>query len=213
MASGVNPLRQLVLLGITAAVSFLLGLTVGRNTAPKPESTLVRVRVPVESASKDQLTFYKTLPSGSAPPLGSGINRETAATQPPPPAPSPVVASPPPPPPSRVEVEEAVEAEEPVKIAPERKSAAPPPPDKSAKAAAKGAWRLQAAATAEEKSARTLGKRLQSRGYQVAIEPAEVKGKTWYRVYVGPFNSQEGAKSAAAQLQKSEKISPLVQKL
>jgi len=185
-----RPGRQMALLLVTAGVSFALGMTVGRNTAPVDSS--VKIKIPadrIQNRPKDELTFYKTLPAGTPPALGSGINRQPQA----------------PPPPSSATPEKS----NPVATV---QTAPPPPSPPEIAAAERGSWQLQAASLPAENDARALCKRLRAKGYSVHYETATVKGKTWYRVYVGPYDSTAAAQAAASRLKSQEKLSALVRK-
>lgn len=208
-----RPGRQIALLLITAMVSFALGMTIGRNTAPVPQVVKVKVPVNRSEGGQDKLTFYNTLPRGETPALGSGVNRPV---QPPPQVettPAPATAATPPP------------AAASASLTPEKRPAAATPPPASVgtmaqnskaattteKARATG-WILQTASFPKESDAQTLGKKLQAKGYKARIEATEIKGKTWYRVYVGPYTAESAARQAAEKLDK-ERLSAIVRKL
>jgi cell division septation protein DedD len=49
--------------------------------------------------------------------------------------------------------------------------------------------------------------RLNSKGYKAFLVEADVEGRTWYRVRVGPFNDREEAETLRQTLQVKEGIS------
>lgn len=194
----------MVLLLFTAAVSFALGMTVGRNTAPMTQE--VRVKVPVNQSGQDKLTFYKTLPSGETQALGSGINRPaqppaTAGTSTP--APAPTTATP---------------AKVIVTVPPTVNRSTPEQPPQTPVIVAQqptkenGSWVLQTASYPKESDALALCKKLRNKGYQVYVESAAIKGKTWYRVFVGPYANAPAAKQAAARLVSQDRLTAIVRK-
>lgn len=72
-------------------------------------------------------------------------------------------------------------------------------------AAAKGAntnktWSVQISAAPAGEIAEALAQGLRAAGYAGYVAPAEVKGKTFYRVRVGPFNSRDEANSVRQSL-------------
>ena len=56
-------------------------------------------------------------------------------------------------------------------------------------------WSVQVSATASEEIANRLAQQLKSEGYVVYVVQAEVKGHTYHRVRIGPFNAREQAES------------------
>lgn len=62
-----------------------------------------------------------------------------------------------------------------------------------------GAWVVQVASFSTEKDARAMAQRLDN-AYAVFYTAAEVNGDTWFRVRIGPFDSDAAAKNAAAEL-------------
>jgi len=88
---------------------------------------------------------------------------------------------------------------------------APPPRSQSEKpvpAALKLAqvWAVQVASFADGKDADFLAKRLRDKGYDVRVIVADVGGKTWHRVQVGEFASQQQAVDLQKSLKSSEKL-------
>lgn len=193
-------MRQLVLLLVTAVVSFILGIVIGRGSAPV--QPIIKVTMPattIQPGGEQNLNFYKALPKGATTALGSGINQITnlPATTPITP-PSTTVSHP-------VEVRDSL---------PE--NAIKPQPVTSQKVEKSGvqeSWILQAASIPQEKDAQALGKKLRSKGYKTEIKPVQVKGKTWFRVYVGPYSTATAAKEAAAKLSRQERLAPIARKI
>ncbi|MDA3921945.1 MAG: SPOR domain-containing protein [Salinisphaera sp.] len=72
-------------------------------------------------------------------------------------------------------------------------------------------WVVQIASFGDEGNAQAMVKRL-SKQYRASYAQVKVNGKTWYRVNVGPFASEDAARSTAASLRKQGR-SPLVRHL
>jgi len=192
-----RPLRQLILLLFTAAVSFTLGIIIGRSSAPVQPIIKVTMPAEVQPAAAQNFNFYKALPKGETTALGSGINhRSTLPKQaaPPPTASRQMEAS--------IPALPAESSQEPLAAA-----------QKSGKDAAQGAWILQASSSPREQDAQKLSKRLRSKGYKTEVKPVQVKGKTWFRVYVGPYTTVVAAKEAAAKLSRQEGLTPIARKI
>lgn len=201
-----RPARQILLLLFTAAVSFGLGMVVGRSSAPVQQIVRVTMPAPLPQATSNRdLTFYKTLPKGERPMLGSGINHGTsssAAPQSDRPAAATIAAVAPPPSP------ETAERPPPAEAAPDiAREKGEPRPERS------GAWILQASSSPREADAQALAKRLSAKGYKTNVEPVVIKGKTWFRVYVGPYATPAGARDAAKKLSRQEKLAPIARKM
>lgn len=62
-------------------------------------------------------------------------------------------------------------------------------------------WALNVASYADAASAERQAAQLRGAGYPVAVQPATVNGKNWYRVQVPGYASQQAAKAAAQELQ------------
>lgn len=193
-----RPLRQIILLLFTAAVSFALGAVIGRSSAPM--QPIIKVRMPagdIQPTATPSFNFYKTLPKGETTALGSGINHQSAF-----PAAAPLPTA-------------TVSPEEKIIPAPAVEVAAAPPvtPVKSIKEQDSGRWILQASSYPREQDAQSLSQRLRSKGYKTEVKPVLIKGKTWFRLYVGPYTSAAAAKEAAAKLSRQEKLAPFSRKL
>jgi cell division protein FtsN len=193
-----RPLRQIILLLFTAAVSFALGMIIGRSSAPVQPIVKVTMPVEVQPATAQNFNFYKALPKGETTALGSGINHQRSQ------------------PAAREEVPAATNNRmETVMPEPatERTEATPTAASKPGKDPAQSAWILQAASSTSEENAQNLSKRLRSKGYKTEVKPFQVKGKTWYRVYVGPYASDAATKEAAAKLSRQEGLTPIARKI
>ncbi len=201
----------LVLVLAVSLVSFSLGVMVGRGSAPDPVEADSTERVPVPSKSSDssavdspettgsseKLTFYDTLPSGNAPPLGSGINLPPAEKVEPK-ASEPKSAPPP-------EKTVAKETAQPQPVKPEK----PAPPA----IVSGGEFLVQAASFRGGDDAEKLRRRLTEKGYAAFTQKVDLGEKgTWERVYVGPFDASASAEKTVAKLKSEEKLSGFVKK-
>lgn len=79
--------------------------------------------------------------------------------------------------------------------------AAGPPLPVSAPASGGRDWALNVASYADATAAERQAQQLRAAGYPVAVQPATVNGKSWYRVQVPGYGSQQAAKAAAQELQ------------
>lgn len=190
-------MRQLFLLLFTAAVSFALGIVIGRSSVPVQPIIKVTMPAEVQPGEAQNFNFYKALPKGETTALGSGINLKNALPVTPPSPPTPVSKT------------EAVKPSPPVEITDE----SPPTVQKTVKEEINGGWILQASSNPKEEDAQNLGKRLRKKGYKTEIKPVLIKGKTWFRVYVGPYTTAETAKEAAAKLSRQEGLAPIARKI
>lgn len=111
------------------------------------------------------------------------------------------------------------EPEEPRKKAEQK--AATPPKDKATtsvapeprRAAESGSsWVVQVASLGASEAAAELQQKLRGAGYAAFVEKAEVKGKTYYRVRVGPNADRAGAERTAATLRQRQKLDTLIQR-
>ena len=191
-----RPLRQLFLLLFTAAVSFALGIIIGRSSAPVQPIIKVTMPAEIQPAAAQNFNFYKALPKGETTALGSGINHHSAlpATTPPPTTISQEATTPPADP------------------TPKPKES-PTLTQKSVQEEVQDAWILQASSSPREESAQSLSKRLRSKGYKTEVKPVLIKGKTWFRVYVGPYTTAAATKEAAAKLSRQEGLTPIARKI
>ncbi|MFP5518553.1 MAG: SPOR domain-containing protein [Bdellovibrionia bacterium] len=77
-----------------------------------------------------------------------------------------------------------------------------------------GKFTVQVASSADEKEAQTLTADLKTKGYASFYIPAEIKGKTWYRVSVGQFNTMKEAQGYRAELiEKGHVKTAIIQKI
>ncbi|RME16685.1 MAG: SPOR domain-containing protein [Bdellovibrio sp.] len=99
----------------------------------------------------------------------------------------------------------------PSKDIPKRKLASTLP---SVASSAIGKYTIQVASYATEKEAKEHAARLKSKGLQAFFVPAQVKGKTWYRVSIGLFPSQSNALKYQKELQKQAGVhTSIIQKI
>ncbi len=181
---------QLALLGgvftLASMIVFVLGMFVGKEIEARkvvrPEEPLVKV--PVRPASKgaadasakpkDDLTFYNTLKKTPTATPAEEKKEEKVIEV----ATKPVLDTNLQP---KAEVTESSEA----KNSPR-------------------AWSVQVNSYPDEKSANDLIDRLKNKGYNAFVTEANIKGKAWYRVRVGPFASREEAVKTEAALKNNE---------
>ena len=210
---------QLVLLGgaftVTAGIVFFLGMMVGKSIEArkmvKADEPLVKIPVKparqgtAESPSaqpKEEITFYDTLGKPSATePVAEEPAKETKPEKP------------------KAEAKAAK---------PQRKEESPPPAAKSpakqiekpsasaeaqqasatsevAESKGNGAnWTVQVNAYPDERSAKLLVDQLKNKGYNAHVTEVLNKGKTWYRVRVGRYDSKEEAKKLEETLRTNE---------
>ncbi|MGE4133375.1 MAG: SPOR domain-containing protein [Bdellovibrionales bacterium] len=77
-----------------------------------------------------------------------------------------------------------------------------------------GKYTVQVASFSDEKEAKEHAASLKGNGWNAFYLPAQVNGKTWYRVLVGLFNSQDSAKQFRAQfIKEAGAKSAIVQKI
>ena len=65
---------------------------------------------------------------------------------------------------------------------------------------------MQANSYPDAKSANDLVDRLKNKGYNAFVTEANVQGKVWYRVRIGPFGSREEADKTVAMLKSKEDL-------
>jgi septal ring-binding cell division protein DamX len=66
-------------------------------------------------------------------------------------------------------------------------------------------YNIQIEAVMDRNGADQMVQRLQSLGYPAVAETTDIDGQTWYRVKVGPYDSQEEAQDAQAKLREQYK--------
>jgi cell division protein FtsN len=195
---------QMVLLGaafILASVGiFILGMFVGQGIEErkiaKKEEPLIKIPVKPDAAGtggavgqkRDEITFKESVsPDSTAPRL-----REVEKADKPPEklaktearAPkaekkaekiAPTIAK------AKMEAVSSAEVTDPAKI-----------------------WRAQVNAYPDERSAKLLVDRLKIKGYNAYVSEVQNRGRTWYRVSVGRFNSREEAEKTVEALKTKE---------
>ena len=202
----------LVLVLAVAAVSFGLGVSVGRRAEPAgvagaagnasenvaSEKQQAGPEASPEDAPKVNLTFYDTLPKGEETPLGSGIN--------PPPKGEEGAKAP----------EESVAAKKldrdnvaAQKAAPAKPAQDPPKPPP----VTSGEYVVQVASFQSDEDARVLQTKLLGKGHRAFLQRVDLGPKgEWTRVYVGFFGSSESAQKIADRLVAEDKLSPMVRR-
>ncbi|HTN71818.1 MAG TPA: SPOR domain-containing protein [Methylomirabilota bacterium] len=209
---------QLVLLGaaftVTSIVIFFLGMIVGKGIEArkmvKAEEALVKIPVKPSgqgaseapgSQAKEEITFYDTLtktpeaePPIEAKPKDTKLPEKTAKS----------------------EVQASKSAKEEAPVAPAKAAAkAMSPTETSAQTTAVTAeskendasWTVQVNAYPDERSAKLLVDQLKDKGYNAKVTEVLNKGKTWYRVRVGRYDSKEEAKKVEESLKNKENFS------
>ncbi|HXK31104.1 MAG TPA: SPOR domain-containing protein, partial [Candidatus Binatia bacterium] len=136
-------------------------------------------------AAKEEMTFYNTLtkpteaePSAEQKPKESKPAEKTAKP-------------------------ESKESKPQTKEAPPAPKPAPPVETAESKESGRG-WTVQVNAFPDEKSAKTWVDRLKNKGYKAYVAEANAKGKIWYRVRVGQYNTREEAKKVEEALKTKE---------
>jgi DedD protein len=107
-----------------------------------------------------------------------------------------------PPPESDPEPEAELPQSEPASLAEEAPAPEPPPPVRAPARAGDGvaSWVIQVAALTELPRARGLEKELRDKGFPAFIEQAEVRGRTFFRVRVGPEADRKSVETMASSL-------------
>ena len=193
---------QMVLLGgafaLASVIIFFLGVFTGKGIE---ERRIVKmeeppVKIPIKPAApggaarqggttKEEMTFYNTLtkpteaePSAEQKPKESKPAEKTAKP-------------------------ESKESKPQTKEAPPAPKPAPPVETAESKESGRG-WTVQVNAFPDEKSAKTWVDRLKNKGYKAYVAEANAKGKIWYRVRVGQYNTREEAKKVEEALKTKE---------
>jgi cell division protein FtsN len=208
---------QMVLLGATfifsSLVIFVLGVFVGKGIEGRKiqqkEEPLVRIPVKPSSAQpgpssaapvKDELTFNESLPKRTADAGGTEDKTKTAK-----PVERLAKAE------AKSEVRPKIEAvtakmtekkneKSAAAVEPARKSGA----EVSAQKEDGKVWRAQVNAFPDERSAKQIVDRLKNKGYNAYVTEVQNKGRSWFRVSVGKFNSREEADKMAETLRSKE---------
>jgi cell division protein FtsN len=210
---------QMVLLAsaftLASVIIFFLGMIVGKGIEArkiiKAEEPLVKIPVKPSSQgsavapgaqTKEDITFYDTLtkPSGAETP----VEEKPKDTKPPEKvAKTEVKTSKPPakeepaPAPAKVPVKAASPAEAPAQTISDTRESKDPNPS----------WTVQVNAYPDERSAKLLVDQLKNKGYNAKVTEVLNKGKTWYRVRVGRYDSKEEAKKVEETLKTNENFS------
>ena len=86
---------------------------------------------------------------------------------------------------------------------PEKVASAPPPVSPSARHGKP--YNIQIDAIMDHSGAEQMAARLSKLGYHAFMVPTQMSGQTWWRVRVGPYNSQEEASAAEQELRSKYK--------
>jgi len=202
---------QMVLLGgaftLTAAIIFVLGIFVGKgieeSKLTKREEPLIKIPVSPSTQGaagaatappRDEITFdalaksesSKVVPeSTKEPKTGEKLTRvETKDAQPKAALPD-----------ERPAIKKSGRTEE--------SSKKPEPETAEAKDQGK-IWRAQVNAFPDERSAKQLVERLKNKGYNAYVSEVQTRGKPWYRVSVGKYNSRDDADKVVETLKAKE---------
>jgi cell division protein FtsN len=189
---------QMILLGaafsIASVIVFMLGMFVGKSIEErkiaKREEPLMRIPVKPEGAIKrDEVSFN----DGQAKTSLTGREEKSAAERP---------------------AEDMARAEALIveEKKPQRIAAQPAAKKTESTASAETGdqakiWRAQVNAFPDERSAKLLVDRLKIKGYNAYVSEVQNRGKTWYRVNVGRYQSREEAEKVAEALQTKENYS------
>ena len=195
---------QMVLLGgafvLASVVIFFLGMFVGKSIEErkiaKQEEPLVRIPVKPESGAasgapvqkRDEITFNE---SAAKAPAAAEVQEKSPAEKP---------------------AEKIAKAEAPpakTEMKPERVAAEAAPKKTETVAHSETSdqgklWRAQVNAFPDERSAKLLVDRLKNKGYNAYVSEVQNRGKTWYRVSVGRYNSREDAEKIVEALKTKE---------
>ena len=187
-----------------SAWTFLLGVLVGRGTAP--------VHFDTEKLQKELIALREAVLQKDAAELQEGsrsVRFHEALKEDP--APKPAIRKPvpkpmPPPKPPPVPAVKKVEAEKPPGAAPEKK-AAPKPPEPAATPPEQlnRPFSVQVAAVKEARQADKMVEDLQRKGYPAYKSIVKIPDKgIWFRVRIGSFESKEKAGEMITRLKKDD---------
>jgi DedD protein len=182
---------------LTSLVIFYLGILVGQriegHRETRPEGPLLPIESDATPSSKadsaDEVTFYDVL--GKRRQDGEGGKA------------------------SEAQVEGAKSASTPegkdAKKTESQKQEATAPTTKESKTSEEAAsstlaWTVQVNAFEEEKDAEELVRRLKQKGLDAYVVSVDVRGKMWFRVRVGRFDSQDQAKKLESRLRSRERL-------
>jgi cell division septation protein DedD len=209
---------QMVLLGaaftLASLIIFVLGVFVGKELEGrkfvKQDEPLVKIPIKPSAAepspapavpSKNEITFNDSPPKQAVAAVAADEPRATAK-------------------PAKVAKAEAKESagakrEEPpaVKVSDKNSEKAAPALETAKKIEtvetadsrnSGSVWRAQVNAFPDERSAKQIVDRLKNKGYNAYVTEVENRGKNWYRVSVGKYNSREEADKMAELLRNKE---------
>jgi cell division protein FtsN len=210
---------QLVLLGfaftVTTVVIFFLGMIVGKGIEARKivQTDEPLVKIPVKPSrqssaegsdgqAKEEITLNDSVTKAQA--ADSAADEKRMET-PPEKAAIPDVKR------SRPVAKQAVESAPKTEA---KQIAKAVPPGENSKAATEqetvgskgnvGPWTVQVNAYPDERSAKLLVDQLKNKGYNAHVTEVLNKGKTWYRVRVGRYDSKEEAKKLEDSLKSNE---------
>lgn len=147
-------------------------------------------------------------PAAQTPPRTTNTTN-AAPAKPASPPPKPASASPPKPASTQTSRAEATaKAETPAKT--ETPVALPEPP--KSRASGMPSWVVQVSSLNSPEAAAKLADKLKQSGFSAFVERAEVGGKTYYRVRVGPDSDRASAERTAGQLREQHKLETLIQR-
>ena len=188
---------QMVLLGgvfvLASVVIFSLGMIIGKSIEErkiaKKEEPLARIPVKPSAAATAQKQGEVIFNDAESKTPSAAVVKNKPQSE---------------------EAAEKIAKVEPPKSKKPEKVAALATPKPSA-AAAKGqaaesamVWRAQVNAYPDERSAKLLVDRLKNKGYNAYVSEVENRGRTWYRVSVGRYDSRADAEKAVETLKTKE---------
>ncbi|MGH7886533.1 MAG: SPOR domain-containing protein [Candidatus Binatia bacterium] len=191
---------QMVLLGgvfiLASVVIFFLGMFIGKSIEERKiaqkEEPLARIPVKPEAGAATQKRDEVTFNDGESKAPAAAVVRERPPAEKPP--------------------EKIAKAEAPTPQAekkPEKVTAQTAAKTSDAAASSESAdqgkiWRAQVNAFPDERSAKLLVDRLKNKGYNAYVSEVQNRGKTWYRVSVGRYNSRDEAEKIVEALKTKE---------
>jgi cell division septation protein DedD len=209
---------QMVLLGaaftVASLIIFVLGIFVGKGIESrkllKKEEPLVKIPIkpgaqessaPTPPPVKEEITYNDSLPRAAVAAPSAEKTKPTKSAE--------KIA--------KVEIKETANAAKidppPVKASDKKVEKSVPPEDTAKKAEASDAadqkdhgktWRAQVNAFPDERSAKQIVDRLKNKGYNAYVTEVQNRGKTWYRVSVGKYNSRDEADKMVELLRSKE---------
>jgi DedD protein len=206
---------QMVLLGagfaFAAAIIFILGVFVGKTIEGrkliKKEEPLVRIPVKPSASqanavtipqAKDEITFNET-PAKQATPVAAAQEKPAEAKT------AERTTKPERKQDNGKAEARTVKADEPKEKSPSaeaaKKADAREPVEEKEQARV---WRAQVNAFPDEKSAKQIVDRLKNKGYNAYVTEVQNRGKSWFRVSVGRYNSREEADKMVEVLRSKE---------